>query len=374
MSHLPSSRRRPRTSRVLLIILALAVIAGIVTFTKQYNRNHSAVASNAAPPPTPAVRSVSAIAEDVGPAVTQTPTHAPAPATTNPSKPAPAPAVAKTPAATTAPSTGSKPQNAVASNVVLSSKPLQDAKAKVDAGKLLDARDIYNAAIISAKLSPDELKAAKIQLSAVNDKLVFSPRVFDGDQWSESFPVPPGGVMAKIAKRYSVTPELLCRVNEISDPKRLQMGKSIKVVKGPIHAVVDKSDFTIDLYFGAPGGPGSSYITTYRVGLGKDDSTPTGKWLCEAGKKLTNPTYFSSRGQGVIDKDDPKNPLGEYWIGLTGLDGQALGKTSYGIHGTIEPESIGTMASQGCIRLKNEDVARVYEMLVEGKSTVVVQD
>jgi lipoprotein-anchoring transpeptidase ErfK/SrfK len=66
--------------------------------------------------------------------------------------------------------------------------------------------------------------------------------------------------------------------------------------------------------------------------------------------------------------------LGKFWIGLAGTDGQAIGQTSYGIHGTIDPDSIGKMASMGCIRLRNEDIALVYEMLVEGKSTVIVKD
>jgi len=32
------------------------------------------------------------------------------------------------------------------------------------------------------------------------------------------------------------------------------------------------------------------------------------------------------------------------------------------------------MESMGCIRLKPEDIAQVFEMLVEGKSTVLVKD
>ena len=32
------------------------------------------------------------------------------------------------------------------------------------------------------------------------------------------------------------------------------------------------------------------------------------------------------------------------------------------------------MASMGCIRLKDEDVAQVFDLLVEGKSTVVIVD
>jgi lipoprotein-anchoring transpeptidase ErfK/SrfK len=76
----------------------------------------------------------------------------------------------------------------------------------------------------------------------------------------------------------------------------------------------------------------------------------------------------------VIAGDDPKNPLGERWIGLTGIDGHAVGKQSYGIHGTIEPDSIGKQASMGCIRMRNEDVEMVFDMLTEGKSVVVVRE
>jgi lipoprotein-anchoring transpeptidase ErfK/SrfK len=32
------------------------------------------------------------------------------------------------------------------------------------------------------------------------------------------------------------------------------------------------------------------------------------------------------------------------------------------------------MASLGCIRMQNADVSLVFEMLVEGKSTVIVRD
>ena len=77
---------------------------------------------------------------------------------------------------------------------------------------------------------------------------------------------------------------------------------------------------------------------SFPVGLGRDDSTPSGIWLVEPHKKLKDPTYYSPRGEGVIEAGDPKNPLGHRWIGLTGIDSHAVGKSSYGIHGTIEPD------------------------------------
>jgi lipoprotein-anchoring transpeptidase ErfK/SrfK len=259
-----------------------------------------------------------------------------------------------------------------AAPAVAGGPPLVDAKAKMDAGKLLDARKVLNASLVSGSLSPTDAAAAKQMLNKINATVVFSSQRFADDEFGGSFNVPPGAVLAKIANSHEVTPDLLMRINGISDPRRLRAGQTLKVVTGPFNALVNKSQFTLELWLGEPNGKGSMYITSFPVGLGKDDSTPAGVWAIK--NKLKNPAYYSPRGQGVIAADDPKNPLGEYWIGLEGTDGHAVGKTSYGIHGTIDPNSIGKQESMGCIRLKNEDVGQVFEMLVEGKSTVTVQD
>jgi lipoprotein-anchoring transpeptidase ErfK/SrfK len=49
-----------------------------------------------------------------------------------------------------------------------------------------------------------------------------------------------------------------------------------------------------------------------------------------------------------------------------------LGSTLYRIHGSNEPDSIGTATSSGCIRLTNEDVIDLYNRVKVG-STVIVQ-
>jgi len=38
----------------------------------------------------------------------------------------------------------------------------------------------------------------------------------------------------------------------------------------------------------------------------------------------------------------------------------------YGIHGTDQPESIGHAASHGCVRLRNEDIEKLYDMVPVG--------
>ena len=45
----------------------------------------------------------------------------------------------------------------------------------------------------------------------------------------------------------------------------------------------------------------------------------------------------------------------------------------YGIHGTIEPDSIGRSESMGGIRMRPDDVALLYEVLTEGTSTVTIR-
>ncbi|MEE8046600.1 MAG: L,D-transpeptidase, partial [Dehalococcoidia bacterium] len=47
--------------------------------------------------------------------------------------------------------------------------------------------------------------------------------------------------------------------------------------------------------------------------------------------------------------------------------------SGYGIHGTIDPDSIGRQSSMGCIRMRPEHVEIVYEVLVEEASTIEIR-
>jgi lipoprotein-anchoring transpeptidase ErfK/SrfK len=246
-----------------------------------------------------------------------------------------------------------------------------DVRAKTAAGDLVAARDELNAALISGHLPDADADATRHSIAEINQTLVFSPHRTPNDPWATGYPVQSGERLSSIAAKNDVTWQLLSRINK-TDPKRLRSGSTIKVVKGPFFAVVTKSKFRMDIYLGGPGGADSMYVTSFAVGLGKNDSTPTGTWQVQTGNKILHPTYYSPENQGVIAADDPKNPLGGFWIGLEGVDGEALDKHSYGIHGTIDPDSIGKQASMGCIRLAHDDIALTFEMLVEGKSKIVV--
>ena len=229
----------------------------------------------------------------------------------------------------------------------------------------LTARTNLSAALQLGVDGPDE-EFLRTELARLGRETVLSARIINGDPLVDRYVIQTGDVLAKIAAANKVSPDLLALVNGIVDKHRIREGQTIKIVKGPFRAVLSKRTYTLDIYLG------ETLVRHFKVGLGADDSTPTGEW--RVATKLMNPTYYPPRGGEIIAADDPKNPLGERWIGLVGIAGAAVDQERYGIHGTNEPDSIGKSVSMGCIRLHNEDVEALYSYLVESHSTVIVRD
>lgn len=65
----------------------------------------------------------------------------------------------------------------------------------------------------------------------------------------------------------------------------------------------------------------------------------------------------------LIPGGTPGNPMGERALTLTG--------DKYAIHGTNRPQSIGTFASYGCIRMFNEDIIDLFGRVGVGTEVVV---
>ncbi len=231
-------------------------------------------------------------------------------------------------------------------------------------GEVIDARAKLSEAL-ALRLPKEETVKSRAALSKLADETLFSPAVTPNDPFVSTYVVKPGDSLAKIARQYAVTDDLLARVNSIANKNVIRAGQRLKVLHGPFHAVINLKTFDMDVYLQ------KTFVKHFKVGLGENNSTPTGKWRVV--NKLKNPTYYPPRGGDIIAADDPENPLAERWIGLEGVEGDALGQERYGIHGTIEPESIGKSMSLGCVRLYNEDVEFLFELLVEKKSIVVVR-
>jgi len=236
--------------------------------------------------------------------------------------------------------------------------------------RLVEARALYNRALHDRAATPAERHLLRQRLTAINETLVFSPAVYEGDPLAQRYTIQPGDSLSVIARKLNLQIDwrFLQRINRIADPRRIRAGQTIKVVRGPFHAVIDKSEHRLDLYAGEA--DNLLFIRSYRVGLGEHNQTPEGAWIVKPRSKLINPHWVNPRTGEVFSADNPENPIGERWIGLEGIDETTRPIMGIGIHGTIEPDSVGKDASMGCVRLLPGEVDVVYELLVEGVSTV----
>lgn len=234
--------------------------------------------------------------------------------------------------------------------------------------KTIEARDGLNE-ILPMTMGSGQRQFIKGQLAKLSEEWLFSSTVLPGDKLCGYYKVESGDILSKIGSRYKVPYEILMELNGISKPQQLHVDDTIKIINGPFHTKVYCSTFTLDLYLQ------NTYVRSFRVGLGKTGKdTPTGLWQVKADGKLISPTWTDPDTGKTYEADDPDYPLGSRWIALQGVEGEAVGRTGFAIHGTKDPNQIGKAESRGCIRMFNGDAVLMYNLLMPGLSQVQVLD
>ena len=106
-------------------------------------------------------------------------------------------------------------------------------------------------------------------------------------------------------------------------------------------------------------------LMSYPVAIGKKGwETPTGNFKVI---QMVKDPVWQNPWNGKIVPASPKGPIGERWIGFW-----SDGKNTIGFHGTPTVKSLGTAASHGCVRMRNEDVKVLFEVVTPGLPVVVV--
>jgi len=418
-----STRNQRKT--VITAVAALAVLAGgtslvVLLISRSGTAPGEPVAGT--PAANPAGRTAGRLATDPQPApaatptpaaTTQTPAPTAAPALTEPARPvttAPAPQApasrdAVIPGGTPSPTPGaSAPTTPTAAAPSLPPAPMAplDATSGLPSdltdliragatlqgqGNLLEARTKLNTALLDRRLPAPEREALRRQIASLNESLVFSPTLAPGDPLFGTYTVLPGDNITKIMRSQApfVDRLFLGRINNMADVNKLSVGRKIKVPRQPFHLIVHKDSFRADLYMGPPLPPdatisdaqpiearltGWTYIRSFAVGLGESNGTPEGLFGVRPSSKLINPEWINPRDRTRFAANDPANPIGEHWIGLEGAEEKTRTFAAYGMHGTIQPDSIGKQMSMGCVRMLAADIALVYEVMAEKVSHV----
>jgi len=173
--------------------------------------------------------------------------------------------------------------------------------------------------------------------------------------------VQPGDTLVAIRKRLiaerpdmKICTGLIERTNQLG--RYLREDQVLRVPTDRVHTLIDLSArWLLHMH-------GGEVVASWPVAIGREGSETTpGRY--HVGNKTPEPTWFPV-GRTPVPYGDAENPLGTRWIALEGSNG-------LGIHGTWEPGSLGSMASDGCLRLQNEKVEELFEVIPVGSEVIV---
>ena len=132
----------------------------------------------------------------------------------------------------------------------------------------------------------------------------------------------------------------------------------------PILIIIDKAEYRLYLFIEG------MQIKSYDIAVGKnfgqkkcvgDMTTPVGEFMVDEIIPASDWTHDFHDGNGEI-----AGAYGPWFIALE------TGWIGIGIHGTHDPSSIRTMASEGCIRMHNDKVAELKELISVGTKVIII--
>ena len=116
-----------------------------------------------------------------------------------------------------------------------------------------------------------------------------------------------------------------------------------------------------DTLFRRPIACGANFGNKTMIG---DKKTPEGEFKIKYMYDATSWKHDFGDGQGM--REGAYGPL-FFRLNVPGFN-------DIGIHGTIFPESIGTRSSEGCIRMRNEDIKALYKYCYVGMTVIIEAD
>ncbi|MBQ7251625.1 MAG: L,D-transpeptidase family protein, partial [Kiritimatiellae bacterium] len=172
------------------------------------------------------------------------------------------------------------------------------------------------------------------------------------------YTIAPGDSLSKIAAKFNTPVTLIRKANGLAG-EGIRTGYDLTLLDGNNHVfslTVSRKENFMDLMLDG------KFFKRYRVGTGVNNSTPLGTFKIV--DKLEHPPWWRGDGTVVPYTGEPgENLLGTHWL--------AWDRPGFGIHGTWEPETVGSQSSAGCVRLKNEDVEELFTILPRGTLVTV---
>jgi len=192
--------------------------------------------------------------------------------------------------------------------------------------------------------------------------------------------VEPNDTLLDIARRYDVGLNEITAANPDVDPWLPKPGDWVVVPGRFILPDAPRKGIVVNLpemrlYYYPPPQPGhQAVVITHPLSIGAEGKTlPLG--ATSIIEKIKDPTWYAPKS--IIEEHEadgrpapkvvppgPDNPLGQFAM--------RLGWSSYLIHGTNHPFSIGMRVSHGCLRMYPEDIATLFQKVAVGTPVRVI--
>ncbi len=222
------------------------------------------------------------------------------------------------------------------------------------------ARELYAQAMEDGEWGSEAWVEAAERIGDMNVAAIFSSRPTPD---SKVFRVTAGNTLTSIGIQLNTTQGLLLRANNLPSPDRLRLNQNLKYTPKVFEVIIELSTNRLYLL------DAEGVFNVYSVGLGRPgNDTTTGRY--KIGNKEKNPTWYKP-GFGAIPPNDPRNELGTRWMPLVPEE-EGLPQ-DLGIHGTIDPSTIGLYTSMGCPRLYKEEVEELYDLIVRSTPVTIVE-
>ena len=236
---------------------------------------------------------------------------------------------------------------------------VEKARAQARVGALVEARRAYHAALTAAR-HPEVTLDLQRKITELNLTLALSPR-----QMPEKidYVVQRGDSVERIARRHKTTVDQLKLGNDLHNVNRINIGDRLRVLTGDRRIVVSKSQHSLKVFLN------DQFFIHFDIGTGKFGKTPVGTFVIS--DRIKEPVWWRPDGR-EIPFGDPENILGTRWLAIkpTGDTPKVRG---YGIHGTWDNSSIGKNESAGCVRMRNQDVEKLFALIPNGTPVTVAE-
>ena len=177
-----------------------------------------------------------------------------------------------------------------------------------------------------------------------------------GNGFAVSYTVKAGDYLGRIARNHNTTVAAAMFINRLKSTN-IRVGQKLVLLPGNWTISVSKKMRLLYLF------RDGKLFMGFEVGVGRMGKTPTASFVIS--DRIRHPVYRAPDG-AVFKYGEKGNELGDYFLKLAASGTPDRPLLGYGIHGTGDESSVSRSLSNGCIRMRNAEVERLYYIVPTG--------